>query len=362
MKTTIISFFLAFLAFTAHAEKQTVQGDSLIIQFGNNTRMVIHAKDKAGIAQLKNYDLNKIVSDMGMTLDSNNRESYIFINEKTGRKYLKDTVLTIRRENGKIQITVTEPKVNARIDTTTVGSTGQRPSTSNDDSNNSDSNNSDDYRQVVRRKRYERPRSGFNINLGLSVYSQNDPGAYNPQDYDLRTIGSRFVSLGMVKSVPLARGRNTSLGLDFGLDVSWYNLMFEGNNTVRKDITGVAFSNVLDNAGQPINFSKSKLTASYLNGSLMPTLAFHRGGFISHLSAGLYAGFRLGSYTKTKTADAGRKERLHSNYYLENLRTGVAVELGIRNFVDLFVNYDLGNLYEQGKGPAVKMVSFGIRL
>jgi uncharacterized protein (UPF0333 family) len=360
MKTFIISLVFAVAAFAAHAEKQIVKGDSLIIQFGNNTRMVIHAKDKAGMSQLKNYDLNKIVQDLGMTLDSNNKESYIFINEKTGRKYLKDTVLVVSRKDGKVQITITEPKVNTPIDTATVSSATAPKYTDNDNDDDDDSDNDDD-RVVVRRRRFSNPRNGFNINLGFSVYGQNSPLNYNTQDYDLRLPGSRFISLGAVKSLPLSKGKNASLGLDFGIDVNWYNLMFEGNNSVRKDNNAVSFPNVLDNTGQAITFSKSKLTSSYINASLMPTLAFHK-GVISYFSAGLYVGYRLGSYTKTKTDDSGRRERIHSNYHLENIRSGIAAELGIRNFPDLFVNYDLGNLLESNKGPQVQMVSFGIRL
>ena len=354
MKNFTLFFVLSILAFAAQAKKYPAQGDSLIVQFGNNTRMVIHTKDKAGIAQLKNYDLNKIVRDLGMTLDSSNNESYIFINEKTGRKYLQDTVLVISRKNGQVKITVTEPKVNAQIDTTAVASADQKI-------NNDASDSGTDNVQVTRPRRFSSPRSGFNINFGLSAYSQNNAGAYNSQDYDLRTIGSRFFGLEIVKSVALSRGKKASLGLDFGLNVAWYNLMFEGSNSVRKDANAVSFPNVLDNSGRNIEFSKSKLATSYLSASLMPTVAFHRGA-VSYISAGVYAGYRLGGYTKTKTADAGRTERLYSNYFLENVRTGVAVELGIRNFPDLFVNYDLNSLYENGKGPDVRVVSFGIRL
>ena len=346
MKT--ITFFLVslFIAFAANAEKHSSQGDSIIVQFGNNTRMVIHAKDKAGIAQLKNYDLNKIVRDMGLTLDSSNSESYIFLNEKTGRKYLKDTVLIISRQDGKVKISINEPENN---DEKKVEQRSDNESKDSDDT------------KVVRRRRFSSPRNGFNINLGLNAYGQNTTGNYMNGDYDLNPFGSRFVSLGLVRGTPIAKGKNASLGLDFGIDVSWYNLMFEGNNTVRKDANNVGFPMVMNNQNQPIEFSKSKLVASYLNASLMPTVAFHK-GFVSFISAGVYGGYRLGSYTKTKTAGSGSIERLSSNYFLNSFRYGIAFELGIRRFPDLFVNYDLNSLYEDSKGPNVRMMSFGIRL
>ena len=92
----------------------------------------------------------------------------------------------------------------------------------------------------------------------------------------------------------------------------------------------------------------------------MPTIAI-KSGLISHLSIGVYGGFRLGSYTKTKEAN-GQKEHLKDNFYLNNYRNGIAVELGIRRFADLFVQYDLNETFQSGKGPGVKMVSFGVRL
>ena len=53
MKKLIAVFIFTAAAFVARAEKYTTQGDSLIVQFGNNTRLIIQAKDKAGIMSLK---------------------------------------------------------------------------------------------------------------------------------------------------------------------------------------------------------------------------------------------------------------------------------------------------------------------
>ena len=106
MKKLMLTLFFAISAFVVHAEKYTQQGDSLIVQFGNNTRLIIQAKDKDGILSLRQYDLNKIVRDMGAALDSSDKETYIYINEQNGRKYLKDTVLVISRKDGEVKITI----------------------------------------------------------------------------------------------------------------------------------------------------------------------------------------------------------------------------------------------------------------
>ena len=91
----------------------------------------------------------------------------------------------------------------------------------------------------------------------------------------------------------------------------------------------------------------------------MPTVSFN-GSFISYISAGGYVGYRLGGYSKIKYPD-GKKDKERSNYYLNDFRYGAAFELGIKNFPDFFVHYDMNNLFQDNRGPAVKLINFGIR-
>ncbi len=346
MKNVITAIVLTVMtSIAAYAEKYTVKGDTLIVQFGNNTRIIVQAKDKSEIRNLKQYDLNKIIRDLGATLDSSGKETYIYINEQNGRKYLKDTVLVISRKEGEVQI-----PINDSSSSSSVEKKEEKYENDNDKSNSDDEKIT---RSVTRR--YKSPRNGFNALVGLNTYAKNTPLSYNQTDYDLLPWGSRFVSLSWVRGAAISRGKDASLGLDLGVDVSWYNLMFDGNNTVRKDTKAISFPTASNDP------HKSKLTAAYANLSLMPTLAVHRGP-ISYLSVGMYAGYRLDSYTKTQETKKGRSERIHSNYFLDNFRYGFGAELGIRHFPDLFMQYDLGELFETNKGPAVRMISFGVRL
>lgn len=386
MKIKLVTLcFLAFgLSFTnAFADKYTIAGDSLIIQFGNNTRMVIHAKDKAGIINLKNYDLNKIVRDMGATLDTSNRETYVVIAGQNGKKYLRDTVLRVSRQNDDVTISVQEPKAAAdsgkEPDTKVtikdggiyvkdgkekvyVGSRGIHVEDGEDDVHIGNSNpfENNEAKEEKNRSITKSPRNGFNINLGLNAYAQNNMGTYMQESYDLKPWGSRFVSLGWSRGALISKGENAAFFIDLGLNFSWYNMMYQGNNTVKSGTSGVTFPEFrVDN--QPRDLSKSKLTATFVNFEIMPTIAIKNGMF-SHLSFGVYGGYRLDSYTKTKEAGNGHKERNHDNFYLNNFRNGVAFELGIRHFADLFVQYDMNELFQANKGPAVRMVSFGIKL
>lgn len=345
MKKLITAFVLIFTTFLTHAKEYTIKGDSLIVQFGNNTRLIIQAKDKSGILDLRQYDLNKIVRDMGATLDSSGKDTYIYINEQNGRKYLKDTVLVISRKDGEVKITINEPN-------------SKSPEIKKESSaDNHENNHQEDDGKVTKSvtRRYRSPRNGFGVLAGLNAYAQHTPLNYRENDYDLLPWGSRFVSLSWVRGAAISRGKDASLGLDLGVDVAWYNLMFDGNNTVRKDANTISYPT------STTDLYKSKLTASYLNLSLMPTLAIHRGP-ISYLSVGMYGGYRLDSYTKVQEARKGRSDRTHSNFYMNNFRYGIGAELGIRNFPDLFMQYDMGELFESNKGPSIRMISFGIRL
>jgi hypothetical protein len=212
------------------------------------------------------------------------------------------------------------------------------------------------------------PRKGFNVSLGLNTYGSNSPlltgsgSVVETSMPDLKPFGSRYVSLGYVASTTVASGKKARLHLDFGIDFSWYNLMFQDNNVkIIKSADMVSFDPLQDDQGKDILYKKSKFTVPYVNLTFMPTLSFRR-SFISHVSAGVYGGYRLGSYSKTILEGSKDKKFDRVNFFVNDVRYGLGFELGIRRFPDLFVNYDLNNLYKTNHGPSVKMLSFGIKL
>ncbi|MPR33792.1 outer membrane beta-barrel protein [Salmonirosea aquatica] len=378
LKTIVLSV-VCLLSFVSSYAKPA-QKDSIIVTFGDKTRIIIYSDDRKELEKLMKYDLNTLLQDLGARLDTMQGETKIYFDDLDGRKYLKDTtgiskdknyvrigLKGIRIKDGDTEVTITTRGVDIRDGDEQVRVGGKRDgyeidTTARDGNGSSDRDYDNDEKvMTIRRvRRYSSPRKGFNISLGLNAYAQNQPqAAYNSDDYDLRPFGSRYISLGFVKSATLVRGKQAGLHLDFGLDVAWNNLMFEGNNTVRKDSTAVSFPLVLNNEGRELDLRKSKLTVPYLNFSLMPTVSFPN-AFISYISAGGYIGYRLGGYTKTKLAD-GKKDHVRSNYYLNDLRYGAAFELGIRHFPDFFVHYDMNPLFQSNRGPEVRMINFGIR-
>jgi len=120
-----------------------------------------------------------------------------------------------------------------------------------------------------------------------------------------------------------------------------------------------------------LDFTKSKLTTSYLNASIVPV--FNTGnskrdkdcGYCHssefRIGAGAYAGYRLISYAKQQFKIEGetKTDRTRDNYFMQNIRYGLRLQIGIHD-LDFFFNYDLNKIFEDGKGPGLNAYSFGL--
>ncbi|MGV3557534.1 outer membrane beta-barrel protein [Larkinella arboricola] len=340
MKSVFTTLLILFGSL-AWAAPESLKADSLVILFGNKTRLVIHSSDKEGIRQLSNYDINKIIRDMGLKLDSARAgETFIVIDENKVQRYLQDTVLVVTQKDGEVRVTIKE-------------SEGRNYDRSNDDE---DSNWSS--RSRSRRRKKDSWDIGVGGNgLGLNTLVQKKSTAnYPTENYQLRPLGSRYISLALSQAPTIARSQHVSFKLFYGVEVSWNNYMFENDVIVQKATDGVQFSD----AGR--NLQKSKLTVCSVNLPVVPRLSFYNssGRKLGHLGFGVYGGYRVDSYTKIKEQD-GNKERQHSNFYLNDFRYGLIAHLGIAR-TNFFFKYDLNPLFQAGKGPDVRALSFGIGL
>lgn len=323
-----------FIAIQAQA-RSTNPTDSLVIRFVNRTRLVIYAPDKAGIQALSNYDLNKIVREMGMKLDSVPGGQTAI--SQDGGRFLKDTVLVITKQKDGVTIVV-----NSDGDTTKTGSQKE------DDTDR-------DYERSRRRKRSDGSNFDYTVSIGLNTLVQQSANPAYPEDsYALRPLGSRYFALSAGAMPTLIRGKSASLKLYYGVEVAWNNFMFEDSKIAEKGPAGVGFTD----AGRDLQ--KSKLTVCTLGIPVVPRVTFYDsdGRKVCHIGFGGYVNYRLDSYRKIKEAD-GSKDRRHSDYYLNSFRYGLVAHLGVRSF-DFFAKYDLNPLFQTGKGPDVRTLTFGI--
>lgn len=144
--------------------------------------------------------------------------------------------------------------------------------------------------------------------------------------------------------------------LKSALGVNWYNFKFEDTDIIAvKTPDGIEFQEFDEGVG-----TKSKISASYANVTLVPTIRTNDGNF--RVGLGGYAGLRIGGRGKFVYDDAeGEENKLFekSNMYVDNVRYGLRSEIGIGDLT-LFFNYDLNDLFEPGKGPELQAMSFGI--
>ncbi|MGA0556149.1 outer membrane beta-barrel protein [Larkinella sp. VNQ87] len=337
----VLTTVLLLLGSLAWAAPEHSKADSLVILFGNKTRLVIHSEDKEGIRQLSSYDINKIIRDMGLKLDSvRTGETFIVIDQNKVQRYLQDTVLVVTQQDGEVRVTIKESE----------GRSYDR----------SERDNNSDWSERNRSRRRKKDNweigaegGGFGLN---TLIEKTANARYPSETYRLRPLGSRYISLALSQAPTLARSQHVSFKLFYGLEVSWNNYMFDNEVIAQKGTDGVVFAD----AGRDLR--KTKLTVCSINLPVVPRLSFYNnsGRKLGHLGFGGFAGYRVDSYTKIKEQD-GNKERQHSNFYLNDFRYGLVAHIGIAR-TNFFIKYDMNPLFQTDKGPDVRALSFGIGL
>src|SRR5579859_1173475 len=326
MKRTIIFALLFSISLAALAQEAT---DTVVINVGDGSKVIFAIKDKKDLETMKKYNFQKLMDDMIYKLEVRDSSRL----NRLSSEFLKKDSLNEVAANAEVKP--------ARQEEPTV---------------------------IHRERKYHgrRTRNSFNVDVGTNNFLSN--GKFPDQGNDLYAVkpwGSWYVALNSIYRTRLA----SKFFLEWGGGVSWYNFKFQNSQVaVGKDNTGVLFN--ID--PRNYSFSKSKLTAAFVNISAVPVLDF--GGnrrkpsfFDGHSGAGFriglgpYAGYLIDSYSKqVYTANNDKKKEVHhDNFYLNNLCYGMRLQVGF-NDVDFFVNYDMNKLFADNKGPQLNAFSFGI--
>lgn len=351
MKKLAIITLLVSLFATQLVANNMIEKDTVTIKIGNS-KIIIQTANKEELKALSEYDINQMLADLNQSIDSLGSEQTITIkNEGEGFELVssedvkQETVMV--NDKNKSNVTI---RINSKSD-------GNQNTRSHNSSN----------------------KWGFgsqtNFELGTNNWLSN--GSFPSESNELYTVrpwGSWYVAISQKHSSSLGG----PLFLVWGVDVSWYNWKFQDESVrVSKEATGVNFY-------QETTFDdlvKSKLSASYINVSMVPMLDFgykrtkvvgedgsvtkkttSQGGNF-RIGAGMYAGYRMGSRHKFVYEDDGRRkdEKDKSDFYLTNLRYGIRGQIGYRG-TDIFVNYDLNDVFAEGRGPKLNAISFGVIL
>lgn len=314
-------------------KKQLVLKDSVVIEFGKAGRIVITVQSTEDFEKLKLMNINQIINELGVKENKETGEvTLVEIHKKDGSvkevvKYRGDWEET-EVKVGRMRVYVDESGPDTKVKIETDPKEKKDPDFKTD----------------------------FLIDLGINNYIQDKTFPSSDQPYAAKGWGSWNVGLNWVASQRLAKGFHWNFGLGF----QWYNFKFENRDfqavrgqdqisfVERTDVTGV----------------KSKLSASYLTAMTLLKVNLGKTEEGVSIAAGPYVGYRLGGRSKFVYEEPGsstdRIEKVNTGLYLENLRYGLRGEIGIGKDLTFFSTYDMNELFQAGKGPALNPITFGI--
>jgi hypothetical protein len=321
------------------------KSDTVIVSLGKTSKVIFTMQDRSDLDILKHYNFQDLFQDILTKIEQSDTAS-----------------APARAEEPVVAGEPREEDWNS-----SRGDEDKADQDSDDDGKMDDDDDDQDWEQRVshRRGRIGRTWQSFNFDLGTNNYLEN--GKFPDSDgatHSVRPWGSWYIAAGSTQRTRV--GRN--FFLEWGLGMSWYNFKFQSDDVIIiKNDDGILF----ETDQRDVNHRKSKLTVTYINASFVPVLDFgdhgrkprmwDNYGSAFRIGIGPYLGYRISSRSKLVYKDGGdlEKEKNRNSFYLNNLRYGARLQLGFHG-TDLFFNYDLNDLFAEGKGPQLNAFSFGV--
>jgi hypothetical protein len=349
MKNTLTALTLvSAMALTTQAQER--EPDTVIVPLAETSKIIFTIKDRSDIETLRHYNFQALFEEMLDRLE----ESDTIPIDSSGH-------ITARQEDE--ENWNTSPSDNNANEGNAEERWRESQNNNDDDDDNDDNYDGHQKWENSRRGRIGRTWQSTNVDFGTNNFLADKQFPDGSELYAVRPWGSWYVGINSVQRTRL--GKNAFV--EWGLGVSWYNFKFQEHNVlVEKDELGVHF--VQD--PRDVEYIKSKLSATFINASLIPVLDFgdhsrkrrmwdgHGSEF--RIGFGPYVGYRISSKSKLVYKEDGDREteKNRDSFYLNNLRYGLRLQLGLRS-TDLFINYDMNELFAKDKGPKLNAVSFG---
>ena len=375
VKHTILYIVFCVLAVPSAAAINL--SDTVIIELDENTRIIIYVKDAEGLKNLENYDINAMLRDLNLSIDSADADTrHLVIEDESGEHYLSDTTIVLNDDSDDSGIWYDHEKDEEfKINLWNYRITAKVKDWDEYEEEFEHWEHGPDFKKDTREEEGPDSFSKVAIELGMNNYLENGdfPDAH-AAPYAVRPWGSWYVGLGWSRTNYVSK----SLLFEWGGNFTWYNFKLEDDQIfVTKGDEMVEFNPL----PSEYDGKKSKLTASFFNASFVPMIDFSKNrrkvksfesGSVKienykkqglKVGVGVYGGYRLGSHSKIKFRQDSEtdKDKEHSSFYLNNWRYGVRGRLGIKG-LDIFFNYDLNDLFSEGRGPELNAFSFGIIL
>lgn len=363
----LLAFTLIFPAAASITDPVEAKQDTVIIELNNNSKIVIITKSREDLASLENYDINQMVRDLNEQLS----DSVEYMEIQDGKAYVNDDD----------EVEMKDWKIND--DEVRIKLGGVEVDVDPDEMDDWDEDDWQDRKKVTyEADRVNKTTHHFNVDIGLNNWLEDGSFPTGNAPYAIKSFGSWYVGLNSTNRTWVGG----PLFLEWGVGINWYNWKLEDPDYIIQE----GANEVEFNLAPPTqNGTKSKLTASYINATVVPMFDFSRGrrkitsiesgglrikrysrkGF--RFGVGGYVGYRIGSHTKFKYKEDGDKEKDKDsdNFFLENFRYGIRAQVGWKG-VELFANYDLNEVFSSNRGPinadgnnaSLSAISFGITL
>ena len=153
-------------------KNQKPEKDSIIITFGNKTRLIIYGENKKELQKIMKYDLNALLTDLQVRLDSSSSDTTYLREELNGNDYLKDKAV-VKVEKDHVRIGIRGIHIKDGNTEVTINAKGVEVK-DEDESDSSDTEYRRTGKHFYRANRYSSPRKGFNLAVGLNAYGTNE--------------------------------------------------------------------------------------------------------------------------------------------------------------------------------------------
>jgi len=185
-------------------------------------------------------------------------------------------------------------------------------------------------------------------NAGGYLKNINNHGLPGKDDFKLKASKSSNVNIWVVmQKLNLAKGY---VNLKYGVGLEMFNFRYESPINYEKGSSPYIFKD-------SISFTKNKLYAGYVSVPFMLNFNTSPGKKALSFSAGISAGYLIGSHDKQISGERG-KQKTKGDIGLEQFRLAYIGELGLGP-IRLFGSYSLTKLHENGLEQYP--YSFGIR-
>ena len=242
--------------------------------------------------------------------------------------------------------------------------------------------NFNDFPFCKNKKRYNGHWAG--VELGVSGYVT--PGFnmnFNPEYPYLNMNTARSLTVNLNPFEINANLYKNHLGFTTGLGFQISNYYFTDNYVMLKDSAALVAYQVQDAYGNMVSIKINKMVVSYLNIPLLfeyQTNPFRRTSSF-HITAGVIAGVRIGSYTKQVYPSKGETYYLIDNngnriasfennhyvvrdrgaYHLAPFKLDAAFRIGWSH-LNLFATYSITRMFQKDQGPELYPWTVGLTL